>query len=307
MSAEQLIFPNDLLDLPQRAEGRALYDAMDNAARKRGKRAVVAALVGDRCRRGPAMIVVEDLHWADPQILAYLAAVATAVAHGPGLLAMTSRIEGDPLDAAWRASCRGTPFATIDLGPLSEEEALSLAGGFIDATQRLALACIERAGGNPLFLEQLLRNAEEGSEEAMPASIQSLVLARMDRLAPLDRQAFQAASVIGQRFDLALLRQLIGAADYACDGLVRNALMLPEGDGFLFAHALIQEGAYPSLLRTRRRELHRHAAEWFAGRDVVLRAQHLDRAEDDRAPSAYLAAATAQRSAYHAEAALRLA
>ena len=84
-------------------------------------------------------------------------------------------------------------------------------------------------------------------------------------------------------------------------------MILPEGDGFLFAHALIQEGAYLSLLRVRRRELHRDAADWFAERDVVLHAQHLDRAEDDRAPSAYLAAATAQRSAYHAEAALRLA
>ena len=307
VSADQLIFANDLLDLPQSAEGRALYDAMDNAGRMRGKRAVVAALVGDRCRRGPAMIVVEDLHWADPQILAYLAIVATAVAHGPGLLAMTSRVEGDPLDAAWRASCRGTPVATIDLGPLREEEALSLASGYLDATQRLALACVDRAGGNPLFLEQLLRNAEEGGEEAIPASIQSLVLARLDRLEPLDRQAFQAASVIGQRFDLTLLRQLIGSPHYACEGLVRNALILPEGDGFLFAHALIQEGAYLSLLRARRRELHRDAADWFAERDVVLHAQHLDRAEDDRAPSAYLAAAMAQRSAYHAEAALRLA
>ena len=59
-----------------------------------GKRAVVTALVGDCCRRGPAMIVVEDLHWADPQILVYLATVATAVANGPGLLAITSRVRG---------------------------------------------------------------------------------------------------------------------------------------------------------------------------------------------------------------------
>ena len=307
ISPDQRVFLDDLLDVPQSADGRALYDAMDNAARMRGKRGVVTALIGDRCRSDPGMIVVEDLHWADPQILAYLAAVAAAVADGPGLLVMTSRVEGDPLDAAWRAGCRGTPFATIDLGPLREEEALSLAGGYLDATQRVALACIDRAGGNPLFLEQLLRNAEEGGEESIPASIQSLVLARLDRLEPLDRQAFQAASIIGQRFELALLRRLIGAPEYVCDGLVRNALILPEGDGFLFAHALIQEGAYLSLLRTRRRELHSLAANWFAEQDVVLRAQHLDRAEDERAAGAYLAAATAQRSAYHAEAALRLA
>ncbi|MBV9756917.1 MAG: AAA family ATPase [Alphaproteobacteria bacterium] len=307
VAPEQAVFLNDLLDIPQTGEGRTLYDAMDNAGRNRGKRAVAGAVAAASCRAAPTLIVVEDLHWADPQVLAALAAFATAMAEGTGILLMTSRVEGDPLDAAWRASCRGTPFATIDLGPLRDDEALTLAGSFIDATQRVALACIARAGGNPLFLEQLLRNADEGSAEAVPASIQSLVLARMDRLGSQDRAAFQAASVIGQRFDLALLRHLLGAPDYRCDGLIANALVLPEGDDFLFAHALIQEGAYASLLRSRRRELHRRAAEWFAGADPVLHAQHLDRAGDEGAPHAYLQAATAQRAAHRTDAALRLA
>ncbi|SDR00488.1 Tetratricopeptide repeat-containing protein [Rhizobiales bacterium GAS113] len=307
VAAERLAFLYDLLDLPPSGEWRALYDAMDNAARNRGKRALVGALTEHSCGRSPLLIVVEDLHWADAHLLGHLGALAAALAGGPGLLVMTSRVEGDPIDPAWRAGCRGTPFATIDLGPLRREEALNLAGSFIDATQRLALACIDRAGGNPLFLEQLLHNAEEGSEEAIPASIQSLVLARMDRLQALDRQAFQAASVIGQRFELPLLRKLIDVPDYVCDGLLTHALVLPEGDGFLFAHALIQEGAYSSLLRARRRDLHRIAAEWFAALDPALRAQHLDRAGDERAPRAYLEAAASQRLAYHADAALRLA
>ena len=125
----------------------------------------------------------------------------------------------------------------------------------------------------------------------------------MDRLTTPDRRAFQAAAVIGQRFDLALLRRLVGLPDYACDGLIGNALVLPEGEDFLFAHALIQEGAYSSLLRSRRRELHLQAAEWFADQDPTLHTQHLDRAEDDRAPQAYLRAATVQRAAYRADAA----
>ncbi|CAG4888960.1 adenylate/guanylate cyclase domain-containing protein [Paraburkholderia saeva] len=302
----QLVFLHDMLDVPQAGEWRTLYDAMDSAARIRGQRGVVATLTAHACRREPTMIVVEDLHWADPQMPGFLSAFATAVADGPGLLVMTSRAEGDPLDAAWRASCRGTPLATIDLGPLRSDEALSLAGSFIDATQRIALACVDRAGGNPLFLEQLLRHAEEGSGEAVPATIQSLVLARMDRLAPLDRQAFQAAAVIGQRFDLALLRSLIDTPDYECHGLVANALVLPEGDDYLFAHALIQEAAYSTSLRARRRELHQRAAEWFATSDPILHAQHLDRAGDDRAPHALLEAATAQRAAYLTDSALRL-
>jgi class 3 adenylate cyclase/tetratricopeptide (TPR) repeat protein len=303
---DQLMFLHDILDLPQSDEWRTFYDAQDNAARARGKRAVVAAIAEDACRRGPAMITVEDLHWADSQALSYLSAIAAAVANGPGLLVLTSRGDGDPLDAAWRAGCHGTSFATIDLGPLRHDEALTLAGSFIDASERVAHACIERAAGNPLFLEQLLHNAEEGREDTIPSTIQSLVLARMDRLTPRDREAFQAAAVIGQRFSLALLRRLIAAPGYVCDGLVANALVLPEGEDFLFAHALIQESAYSTLLRAHRSGLHRLAADWFAATDPVLRAQHLDRAGDERAPQAYLDAAIAQRAAYSTEAAFHL-
>jgi class 3 adenylate cyclase/tetratricopeptide (TPR) repeat protein len=306
VGADASVFLHDLLALPLSGEWRALYDAMNNATRDRGKLALTSTLAANAGRTGPTLLIVEDLHWADRQILAHLAACALAMTDGAGLLVMTSRVEGDLLDAAWRAGCSGTPFATIDLGPLRREEAMNLAGGFIDATQRVALSCVERAAGNPLFLEQLLRNAEEGSGDAVPASIQSLVLARMDRLSPRDRRAFQAAAVIGQRFDLPLLRELAGMLDYVCDGLIGNALVLPEGGDFLFAHALIQEGAYSSLLRSRRRELHLQAAEWFADHDPTLHAQHLDRAEDDRAAKAYLNAASVQRGAFHAEAAMRL-
>jgi len=303
---ERLAFLLDLLDLPLTGESRTLYDAMDNAARNRGRQAVASAVAAHASAEIPTFILVEDLHWADPQLLGYLSAFASAMAERPGLLITTSRIEGDPIDAAWRASCRSVPIATIDLGPLRRQEALSLAGSFMDATQRVAIACIDRAAGNPLFLEQLLRNAEEGTADAIPPSIQSLVLARMDRLASSDRQAFQAAAVIGQRFSLVLLRHLIEDPDFVCDGLISNALVLPEGEDFLFAHALIQEGAYSSLLRSRRKVLHQRAAEWFAGRDLVLYAQHLDRAEDDRAARAHLQAAIAQRADYHIDAALRL-
>ena len=177
VARENAAFLHDLLELPQTTEQRALYDAMDAAARERGKRAHAAALVAHCSRAQPTLLIVEDLHWADPQVLAYLASFASAVSGVPGFLVMTSRVEGDQLDAAWRASCRGTPFATIDLGPLRGDEALSLVGNFIDATHSVAAACIERAGGNPLFLEQLLRNAQEGSRDAIPASIQSLVQA----------------------------------------------------------------------------------------------------------------------------------
>jgi class 3 adenylate cyclase/tetratricopeptide (TPR) repeat protein len=304
--ADQTVFLNDLLDLPQSAAMQAQYDAMDNAGRNRGKWELIADLVHAASRSGPLLITIEDLQWADSVTLAFTAAIARAVTTGPVILVLTSRLDGDPLNRAWRAGIGGASLTTVDLAPLGKQDALSLAGAFIDASQRVALACVERAEGNPLFLEQLLRNAEEGADEAIPASIRSLVLARMDRLSASDKRALQAASIMGQRFDLATLRHLLQAAEYRCDGLIRNALVRPDAEAYLFAHALVQESVYSSLLKARRRELHRNAAEWFVESDPVLRAQHLDRAEDPGAPLAYCEAAQAQRASYHYERALQL-
>ena len=86
---------------------------------------------------------------------------------------------------------------TIDLGPLRHAEAVAFTAATVDATSAFAMTCIERAEGNPLFLDQLLRTAEEAADKALPGSIQSIVLARMDVLPPEDRRALQAASVLG--------------------------------------------------------------------------------------------------------------
>ena len=84
-------------------------------------------------------------------------------------------------------------------------------------------------------------------------------------------------------------------------------MVRPEGPAYLFAHALIQEGIYSSLLRARRRDLHTLAARWFAHRDLVLHAEHLDRAGDATAPQAYLEAAREQVQHARYEQALKLA
>ena len=303
---DRRVFLNDLLDLPQPTELRAIYDAMDNTTRSRGRRGTVVDLIRRASARQRLMLTVEDLHWADAITLAYLAELAAAVAEIPVLLVMTSRIEGDPIDEGWRGATRGSPLLTIDIGPLRRREAIALAGGSLETMSRLAIACVERAEGNPLFLEQLLRNAEETTAANLPGSIQSLVLARVDNLEPLDRRALQAASIIGQRFSLEVLRHLLQAPGYTCAGLVKHYLVRFDGDDYLFAHALIWEGVYSTLLQARKRELHRRAAQWFAGVDPVLCAEHLDRAEDPGAPRAYLEAADLQSTAYRPTRALKL-
>jgi class 3 adenylate cyclase/tetratricopeptide (TPR) repeat protein len=300
------VFLNDLLDLPQPAELRALYDAMDNATRLRGKRDTVVLLVERTSATRPRLIVVEDVHWADRLALDHLAGLAAAAARCPMVLVTTSRIEGDPLDRAWRAGLGGVPVSIVELGPLHETEARQLATPFLAGNAQLVELCIERAGGNPLFLDQLLRNAEEEAGAGVPGSVRSLVQARLDRLDAADRAALQAASVLGQRVDRETLSHLLGGAGHSCDRLVAHRLLRPQGQGFLFAHALTRDATYDGLLKARRRELHHRAAGWFRDRDAVLRAEHLERAGDPEAARAYLEAARAQARDYRYELAVRL-
>jgi class 3 adenylate cyclase/tetratricopeptide (TPR) repeat protein len=306
LADERRVYLNDLLDVPQSAELRTLYDAMDNPARNRGKRATVAELVTRASSRRPRLLAIEDLHWADQMTLDHLANLAETVAGCPALLVMTSRLERDPLHEVWGQAITGQPIVTIELDPLQPSEANGLAEAYFDALGELAHRCVERADGNPLFLEQLLRHAEESAEGSVPGSIRSLVQARLDRLALPDKRALQAASILGQRFTAEALAALLDQRDWNCADLVRHLLVRPQGDHFLFAHALIQEGVYDTLLRSRRRELHRRAADWFRSRDLMLCAQHLDRGDDDDAPRAYLEAARAQAAEYRTERALRL-
>ena len=303
---DQQVYLNDLLNLPQPTELRSLYDAMDNPTRTAGKQELVGRLIGKLAAASPTVIAIEDIHWADGSTLSFLARIAMACASHPVLLVMTSRIEGDPIDASWRAAAGGGPLTTVDLGPLRADEALRFASDYFDATERFARSCVKRAGGNPLFLEQLLRGAEEIAESEIPGSIQSIVLARMDNLEPDDRLALQAASVLGQRFSPDELRHLIDKPGYDFGGLLSHFLVRPEGAGFLFTHALVRDGVYSSLLKRRRASLHRRAAAWFASRDLALRAQHLDRAQDSGAAAAYLAAASEEARSYRHDAALRL-
>jgi class 3 adenylate cyclase/tetratricopeptide (TPR) repeat protein len=307
VAPEQEGMIRDVLDLEQREATQAIFDAMDNATRVRRTAAAVADLAGRAAHVRPLLLIFEDIHWGSPLLLACLAALAVAARECPLVLLMTTRFEGDPLDRQWRAASHGTPLLTIDLGPLRRDEALTLAQGMIQPSTRVAQDCIERAEGNPLFLAQLLRNAHESGSASIPPTVQSLVLARMDRLAPRDKLALQAASVIGKRFTLEALRALTEDERCLCDALVAADLVRPQGEHYLFAHALIQEGVYSSLLNSRKRELHRKAADWYCTTEPVLYAEHLDRAQDPAAARACLLAAQDQANRHRYDTALRLA
>jgi predicted ATPase len=108
-------------------------------------------------------------------------------------------------------------------------------------------------GGNPLFLEQLLRNADGLEAGNIPGTVQGIVQARLDAIPDMDRRALQAVSILGQRFSLPAMMAVAGFDDYLPYNLLAAALIRPIDDGYLFGHALIREGAYGSLMSRRRR------------------------------------------------------
>jgi tetratricopeptide (TPR) repeat protein len=305
LEVDDALYLRDLLEMSQPEIKRKQYEAMDAAARAHGKERVVAALAKAAADNRPLLVTIEDVHWADPETLSFLAAITRATATSRTVLVMTTRIDGDPLDAHWRSTASGGTLITVDLSPLSPADARSIARRIIDVGA-YADQCVERAGGNPLFLEQLLRGAGDLTDGRLPASVQSIVLARTDLLSAQDRRAIQAASVLGQRFNLAHLRALLREPQYDCDTLVRNVLIRPTRDGLQFAHALVRDGVYGSLTNARKRELHGAAAAIFID-DPVLRAEHLDRAGDPEAARAYLEAAKVQANLFRQDQAIVLA
>ena len=307
LAGEERLALQELLDLPFEGEDRALAQAMDEATRQARRRALLAALLGRLARGRPLLAAIEDLHWADPVLLEDLAALGAATAQSAVLLAFSTRPEGDPLDRAWRAKLGPAAVSTIDLAPLSAEESAALAAGYLGSGDERIAACIQRAGGNPFFLEQLLRHTGEVASASVPASVQSLVLGRADRLPFEEKRALQAASVLGQRMALEALRHLVGDAGYGAERLIDQQFMRREGSELAFVHSLLRDGIYASLLKARRRELHRAAAAWYGEADLPLRAQHLELAEAEEAPAAYLAAAEGAATAYRFDRALKFA
>lgn len=306
IAEERRVYLNDLLDLPQPLALQSLYDAMDGATRNAGRRDTVVELVSAMAQSCPLLVVIEDIHWADQATLEYLRRLASAISGCAAIMVMTSRLEGVSLDQEWLASLRGTPMTTVELQPLQRDETLALATGLTQVELERLETYVARSEGNPLFLEQLLRNASEAADDNVPGTIQGLVLARMDRLPRVDKEALQAASVIGQSFSLDALRHLISNTAYNCRSLIEHRLVRPDGSKYLFDHALIRDAVYASLLQARRKELHAHAAQWYSEGEPVLRAEHLDRAQDALAPRAYLQAAEAEAKAYRFERAIGL-
>ena len=238
-------------------------------------RRLVLALV----ERGPFVIAIEDLHWADASTLTALRQLLPEGRGSSLLFVLTARGDRGAADALTDAVSERAEV--IHLEPLADDRVDELVVSLLEGGEipgELLGRVVETAGGNPFYLSELIRSlvgsgalvrdggawvATEGASVELPSTIEKVILARLDALPARPRDVLTAASVLGRAVDLPLLQRLLGSDPRAeADELVRAGLFERDGQpGELwFSHALIQEVAYGSLLKRRRRELHATAA-----------------------------------------------
>jgi DNA-binding SARP family transcriptional activator len=242
-----------------------------------GWRDALGELVADR----PVVVLIEDLHWAQPDLLDLLEYLTDGV-DGPLLLVGTARPELLSLRPSWG---RRRDASTIWLEPFAPDDAARLVAY---APEHLREAILEQTEGNPFFIEELVTQVRAGGDAvAIPDSVQAVLAARIDCLPPLEKHALQAASVIGRTFWREPVRELLGDALPNFELLEEHDFVRPRGRSsfegmreLTFKHALTREVAYASLPHARRLRLHASFARWLedfgGGRDehAALLAHH---------------------------------
>jgi DNA-binding SARP family transcriptional activator len=230
-------------------------------------RRLFEALAGPR----PLVLILEDVHWAEPTFLDLIEYVADW-GRAPVLLLCLARPELIEERPAWGAGRRNADTCFLEPLASTETERLiadRLAGGTLppDTLTRIA----EIAQGNPLFAEQMVAAFEDEGTISLPVSVQALLAARLDRLGPAERDLLRCAAVVGTDFSVDALSSLVPEQARPFAGkhlqvLERRHLIRPArsaDQGFSFRHALIQLAAYRSMTRQDRARLHQRFAEWL--------------------------------------------
>ncbi len=244
-------------------------------------------------RRRPVIFSIEDLHWIDRTSEEYLASLVESLAGASIMLLATYR-------PGYRPAWTDKSYATqISLAPLTSADSLTIVRSVlrdVGLADPLATLILDKAEGNPFFLEELARAVGERASGtgglAVPDTVHGVLTARIDRLAELPKRLLQTASVLGREFSRALLEAIWdgGALGGHLQELTRQEFLYERGTidevTYVFKHALTQDVAAATLLAPRRRELHRRAAEGLAAQSpdrvselAPLLAHHYGQAE----------------------------
>ncbi len=239
----------------------ALDDLEPARARSELSRAVTRVIEA-RVKRAPLMLVIADVHWADPAFLDLLEKVMSALASLPFLLVTTIRPDSE---SAWPPmSFAGYSALRIRLEPLDEASSAELVRGILgSAVEPATIARLfERSGGNPLFLEELATLvSEQGALPVLPDSLRAMIAARLDQLPNDQRTMLDNAAVLGtsgtwgqlEHFGDARRRP---ATEDALTGLVDAGLLAVDGDRWRFRSQSVREVVYQTLTKSARTQRH---------------------------------------------------
>jgi class 3 adenylate cyclase/tetratricopeptide (TPR) repeat protein len=249
--------------------------------RQRKLFSLIQRLVQSMARRKPLIILVDDLHWIDTSSDVFIARLVDAVEDTRTLLLLNFRPE---YHRNWmtRSIYRNLPLPALD--STDARELLDDLLGTDPSVRDLARQLTSRALGNPFFIEELVRSLVEAGNlagqpktyrlvkpvkaQALPATVQTLLAARIDRLGETTKQVLQTASVIGQEFEESVLRQTEQLAGIEMDNCLfrlneveffYQKAFFPESV-YAFRHPIVREVAYQSLLSKPRAKLHRRTA-----------------------------------------------
>src|SRR5262245_21200834 len=316
---EQHGLVSQLLGLPPPRPMAAIVP--DTLELRRRTREVLVQLLMSHCPGDARLILVEDLHWADPSTAEVIDRIGALIANAPILLVRTSRT----------ASMRSTAatLRRLPLQRLADDDCRILAGSVVlkQLSKKLLEQIVARSDGVPLFVEELTAAAVETGQvdpgvgsnvvaggHGVPSALYDPLMLRLERLGTAKAIA-QVASVIGRSFSHHLLGHVAtergDAFEAALERLLQSGLIRLEPNDdekvYSFKHALVRDVAYHSLLKRQRRELHARVADSIelylpeiADREPDYLAQHLSEAErTSRAVNMWLKAAntSAQRSA----------
>jgi class 3 adenylate cyclase/tetratricopeptide (TPR) repeat protein len=300
-----------LLDIPVESVAPELTP---EELRRRQLAAMVAWMLAG-ARAQPLVLAFEDLHWADPTSLDLLKMLAERGATAPLMIVATARPE---FRAPWATRSH---HGVISLVPLDRGQVGQMVGAIAerhafsaDAIEGVAV----RTGGVPLFIEEVTRLMLEGGDHAIPATLQQSLAARLDRLGEA-REIAQMGAVVGREFTYRLLQAITALPEFelnaALEKLIDADLLFVDGiapaSSYRFKHALIQEAAYESMLRSRRRDIHAEIASSLARLQPAIvetapetLATHLERAGDAAGAAEYWqrAGQLAQRNSAYREA-----
>jgi class 3 adenylate cyclase len=247
--------------------------------------AAAVGFVEELASGSPLVLVVEDIHWAEPDLLDLLERLVTDV-RAPVMLVATARPEILEVRPTWGTGKRNTTVLWLD--PLSVDAVAQLLEEKLpELPEELRDLLVDRADGNPFFLEELvgelvdsgvLVQSEDGwvvgrhdPDFAMPDTVHAVLAARIDRLPASEKAALQAGAVMGKVFSTSAVVHLLGGDDPDFGVLEERDLVIAvrsatpsEERELAIKHALTREVAYGSIPKARRGRLHASLADWLA-------------------------------------------